>query len=119
MGFLRKIVSGSAAAATGGLSLGVFQFRSDTERGTRQTKKLRLSQNGQSPNITPDAPQFSNLQWVQDFSNRTVTDTSTNGDSVSKPSQVSPGWKSHPTLPGLEQFWNGSKWTEMIREISK
>ncbi|CAB4721905.1 unannotated protein [freshwater metagenome] len=41
MGLIRKIVSGSAAVATGGLSLGVIQFRSDTERGTRQTKLSR------------------------------------------------------------------------------
>lgn len=41
MGLIRKLISGSAAAATGGASLGVVQFRSDTERGTRQTKLLR------------------------------------------------------------------------------
>jgi hypothetical protein len=41
MGLIRKIISGSAAVATGGMSLGVIQFRSDTERGTRQTKLSR------------------------------------------------------------------------------
>ena len=41
MGLIRKVISGSAAMATGGLSLGVVQYRSDTERATRQTKLLR------------------------------------------------------------------------------
>ena len=41
MGLIRKAIAGTAAAATGGLSLGVVQYRSDTERGARQTKLLR------------------------------------------------------------------------------
>ena len=41
MGLIRKVISGSLGYATSGLSLGVVQFRSDTERGTRQTKLLR------------------------------------------------------------------------------
>lgn len=41
MGLIRKVISGAAAVATGGASLAVVQFRSDTERGTRQTKLLR------------------------------------------------------------------------------
>lgn len=41
MGVIRKVISGTAALCTGGLSLGVLQFRSDTERGTRQTRLLR------------------------------------------------------------------------------
>jgi hypothetical protein len=41
VGLIRKVISGSAAVATGGLSLGLVQFRSDTERGTRQTKLAR------------------------------------------------------------------------------
>jgi hypothetical protein len=41
MGFLRKTISGTLGLATGGLSLPFVQFRSDTERGTRQTKLLR------------------------------------------------------------------------------
>lgn len=41
MGLLRKAISGTLAVSTGGLSLGVVQYRSDTERGTRQTKLLR------------------------------------------------------------------------------
>jgi hypothetical protein len=42
MGLLRKLISGSAAVATGGISLGVVQFRSDTERSTRELKLQRL-----------------------------------------------------------------------------
>lgn len=41
MGLIRKVISGSLGYATSGLSLGVVQFRSDTERGTRQAKLLR------------------------------------------------------------------------------
>lgn len=41
MGVIRKVISGTAAICTGGLSLGVLQFRSDTERSTRQTRLLR------------------------------------------------------------------------------
>jgi len=41
MGLLRKAISGTLAVGTGGLSLGVVQYRSDTERGTRQTKLMR------------------------------------------------------------------------------
>lgn len=41
MGLIRKAISGSLAAATGGLSLFVVQYRSDTERAARQTKLLR------------------------------------------------------------------------------
>lgn len=41
MGILRKAISGSLALGTGGLSLGVVQYRSDTERAARQTKLLR------------------------------------------------------------------------------
>ena len=44
MGLFRKVISGSAAVATGGLSLAAVQYRSDTERGTRQTKLLREEQ---------------------------------------------------------------------------
>jgi hypothetical protein len=44
MGLIRKTISGTAAVMTGGLSLGVVQYRSDTERGTRQTKLLRKEQ---------------------------------------------------------------------------
>ena len=42
MGLLRKLIAGSAAVTTGGLSLGVVQFRSDTERSTRELKLQRL-----------------------------------------------------------------------------
>ena len=41
MGLLRKVISGSLALGTGGLSLGVVQYRSDTERNTRQVALLR------------------------------------------------------------------------------
>lgn len=41
MGLIRKAISGTAAIATGGASLGVVQWRSDTERVAHQTKLLR------------------------------------------------------------------------------
>ncbi len=47
MGIIRKILSSTAAASTGGLSLFVIPFRNDTERTTREVKKTRRSLNRQ------------------------------------------------------------------------
>lgn len=47
MGLIRKVISGSAAIATGGASLGVVQFRSDTERVAHQVKLQRLQEQQQ------------------------------------------------------------------------
>jgi hypothetical protein len=44
MGLIKKTIAGSLAVASGGLSLGVVQFRSDTERVAHQTKLLRREQ---------------------------------------------------------------------------
>ena len=44
MGLIRKTIAGSLAVASSGLSLGVVQFRSDTERVAHQTKLLRQEQ---------------------------------------------------------------------------
>jgi hypothetical protein len=44
MGLIRKSFAGSLAVMSGGLSLGVVQFRSDTERVAYQTKLLRQEQ---------------------------------------------------------------------------
>ena len=43
MGLIRKIVSGSAAMATGGMSLGLIQFRSDSERGEELQRQQMVS----------------------------------------------------------------------------
>ncbi len=44
MGIIRKTIASTLAVSTGGASLAFVQFRSDTERSTRQTKLLRLEQ---------------------------------------------------------------------------
>lgn len=120
MGIIRKALSGTAAAITGGASLTVLQFRSDTERNTRQIKKLRRSTNSPALQAQPsEVHPLSSPGYVGDFSNKTVVFETTPKDEAlkSRPGDLSPGWKPHPTSSGSEQFWNGTKWTTMVREV--
>jgi len=115
MGILRKAISGTAAALTGGVSLGVVQFRSDTERGTRQVKKLRkaveaANQGGQATYV--------NVPQVHTIALRGATDAVSlaSQQETLVPTDLTAGWKPHPTIPFQEQFWNGSRWTSMERK---
>jgi len=117
MGIIRKAISGSLAVFTGGLSLGLVQFRSDTERGTREMKKLReaLTDGGQSDaglvqSPTPlRAPAFFNP-------GTTASDILLSNSANTQPLDLSAGWKTDPTDEGLERFWSGSAWTELQRD---
>ena len=119
MGILRKAISGSAAILTGGASLAVVQFRSDTERGTRETKKLRKAIQGNNsatglegaaiPSVvitppTPGAGATDGLSLVSKL------------EAVDAPNDKSVGWKDDLNSPGLERFWTGSSWTGITRE---
>ena len=66
MGILRKVISGTMAVGTGGLSLMAVQYRSDTERGTRATKQLRNEVARQNANFIPgyETQQFAPLPMV-------------------------------------------------------
>ena len=116
MGIIRKLISGSLAAGTGGASLGVVQFRSDTERGTRQTKKLRQELAGQSQGGTnsrqaPATTVSSSPSFIQGVASRDIL----NNEVPSPPKNLSPGWKSMPQNKGVETFWDGKKWTNLTR----
>ncbi len=118
MGIIRKIISSSAAMVTGGASLTVVQFRSDTERGTRETKKLRRAIQGNNsatglegaaiPTVgitpTPGAGATDGLSLVSKL------------EAVNAPSDKSVGWKDDLNSPGMERFWTGSSWTGITRE---
>lgn len=115
MGILRKTVAGTLAAFTGGASLAAVQFRSDTERGTRETKKLRkeIGRQGQSggttfevaaPNVAPSV-----IQGM-------TADEILHSDAPERPTDTNPGWKPTPGISNQERFWNGTKWTSLSRE---
>jgi hypothetical protein len=116
MGIIRKAISGSLASVTGGASLALVQFRSDTERGTRETKKLRqeLARQGQagtSSPTTPAAPVASSPSIIQGVASRDFLE-----DQVSlPPKNLTPGWKSMPNDKSQEMFWDGKKWTNLTR----
>jgi hypothetical protein len=123
MGFIRKVISGSAAVATGGMSLGVVQFRSDTERGTRQLSKLRrdLAQTGGNSGndlavgVAQTAPTS-----IYQVASVTGTDAlEMVGDSVTNiPDDNRAGWKRDPEVANQERFWNGKTWTSKTRMTS-
>ena len=122
MGILRKAISGTGAFMTGGASLAVVQFRSDTERNTRQIKKLRQAVesaggegSGSGVLIGDDfgSPAPTQLNLTSYASTNAVSLTHTSDDQ--RPQDLAPGWKSHPELDGKECFWNGHKWTSMVR----
>ena len=127
MGLIRKIISGTAASLTGGASLGIVQFRSDTERGTHQLKKLRRdlanSSNPTMPFVIGDSasPSLSD-SWteapiVDSLLSQGGTDalTASSSSGANVPANLSPGWKPHPIEAGREQFWNGRQWTSKVR----
>lgn len=127
MGLIRKIISGTAASLTGGASLGIVQFRSDTERGTHQLKKLRRdlanSSNPTMPCVIGDSasPSLSD-SWteapvVDSLLSQGGTDalTASSSTGANVPANLSPGWKPHPIESGREQFWNGRQWTSKVR----
>jgi len=118
MGIIRKAISGSLAVFSGGASLGLVQFRSDTERGTRQTKKLREAitddgQNGAGPNQSPPTTLHAPALFIP---GTTASDISLSNSANTQPSELSAGWKTDPTDDGLERFWSGSAWTELQRD---
>lgn len=121
MGIIRKALAGSAAVATGGASLLVFQFRSDTERNTREIKKLRKSVDRaslaggtaspsvpQGQQVSPAAVSFGGIEAASAFDS--------NDGSAAEPSDLTPGWKPHPNLDGHELLWNGQAWTSVSRK---
>lgn len=127
VGLLRKIISGTAASLTGGASLGIVQFRSDTERGTHQLKKLRRdianSSNPTQPFVIGGSasPSLSD-SWteapvVDSLLSQGGTDAlaATNLVPADVPENLSPGWKPHPSESGRDQFWNGRQWTSKVR----
>lgn len=121
MGMIRKTLSGTAAVVTGGLSLAVFQFRSDTERNSLQVKKMRREfekSAGRSVSCRIDANRDATVL------NQNAVAQPPTGSMISEtissmveeiPEDRTPGWKSHPEKTGRERFWNGSSWTSLIR----
>jgi len=125
MGILRKVISGSAAFMTGGASLAVIQFRSDTERTTHEIKKLRKSidragggGSGSGVSIGDDFESTAPTQLNRTSYASTDAISLTYMSDDQGPKDQAPGWKSHPELDGKECFWNGHKWTSMVRQTS-
>lgn len=125
MGFIRKVISGSAAVATGGASLAVIQYRSDTERNTRQLVKLR-QEIARSNNAAGDGTYI-----VDSIQNTAIHDPSVGQIAAvagtdalamvqhsrgSQPEDVRAGWKPDPEVNGQERFWNGKGWTSKTRK---
>jgi len=129
MGFIRKVISGTAASLTGGASLLAIQFRSDTERGTKQISKLRAdlqrqnragtheavigigSSAGMEPGLAPVDP---SLGHVASAAGTDALSLFSSGSS-SQPADLTPGWKPHPEHPSQDLFWNGTAWTTKTR----
>jgi hypothetical protein len=118
MGIIRKAISGSLAAISGGASLGLVQFRSDTERGTRETKKLRkaLTDSGQSGGVLNQSPSTSRHAPALFVPGTTASAITRSNNVNAQPLDLSVGWKTDPTDEGLERFWTGSAWTELQRD---
>ncbi len=117
------MVSGSLAVVTGGASLAVVQFRSDTERGTRETKKLRqelgkLNQSGGVGNAVAPIPAQDSIVTPQPEIGDSALRLSRSYSPEELPTDSSAGWKVHPDDASLERFWNGSTWTSMTRPRS-
>ena len=117
MGIVRKVLSGSAAMMTGGASLAVFQFRSDTERGTRETKKLRKTIQNQSslPGVGVSEPNVVVGQQILGAGSTDALRLTSDSLAESAPSDRSAGWKVDPSAPSNERFWSGSAWTGITR----
>jgi len=117
MGIIRKVLSGSAAIMTGGASLTVLQFRSDTERGTRQTKKLRNTVKNQSslPGVSVSEPNVVVGQQILGAGSTDALRLTSDSLAESAPSDRSAGWKVDPSAPSNERFWSGSAWTGITR----
>ena len=132
MGIIRKAISGSMAVATGGLSLGVVQFRSDTERNTRQLVKLRqeTARSGAGSGIVVDGSGVEYFEGAAGVSPETFTSPvvsiapvlGTDALEVAKdlgvtlPTDIRAGWKTDPESEGQERFWNGKSWTSKTRK---
>lgn len=120
MGILRKAISGSAAFMTSGASLGLIQFRSDTERNTRQLKKLteEIAKSGSSGGLVSAMPGIAavdtpavSLNLTTHAATDAVALTSGSGDAP--PDDLTPGWKA---VSGQgDRFWNGHQWTKLTR----
>jgi len=117
MGIIRKVLSGSAAMMTGGASLAAFQFRSDTERGTRETKKLRKTIQNQSspPGVSVSEPNVVVGQQILGAGSTDALRLTSDSLAESAPSDRSAGWKVDPSAPSNERFWSGSAWTGITR----
>jgi hypothetical protein len=121
MGIIRKALSGSAALATNGMSLLFFQFRSDTERNTREIKRLRKqNQSFGGGSGMSGQPESRAYPVVHSVIASVGTDALELSLSVSdeRPLDDSPGWKRRQSSPGIEQFWNGAKWTSATRKLT-
>jgi hypothetical protein len=117
MGIIRKAISGSAAIMTGGASLAVFQFRSDTERGTRETKKLRktIQNQSSSPGVSVTEPSVLAGQQILGAGSTDALRLTSDLLTESAPSDKSAGWKVDPSAPTIERFWSGTAWTSITR----
>jgi len=123
MGLIRKVISGSAAVATGGMSLGVVQFRSDTERGTRQISKLRRDLAQAGGNSGNDfAVGAAETAPTSSYQVASVTGTDALemvvGSVTNIPDDNRTGWKQDPEVANQERFWNGKVWTSKTRLTS-
>ena len=114
MGILRKAISGSAAIVTGGASLAVVQFRSDTERGTRETKKLR-KQIHSSDVVGTSIPNVLSGHQTLGAGSTDALGLVSESKSTDAPSDTSAGWKADPSTSATERFWSGSAWTDITR----
>lgn len=125
MGIIRKVISGSAAVATGGASLAVIQYRSDTERNTRQLVKLRQevahsNSTGGGDAYVVDAvgggavhdPSIGQVAGVAGTDALALVQSSRS----SQPQDTRAGWKPDPDAIGQERFWNGKGWTSKTRK---
>ena len=126
MGIIRKSIFGAQLFV--GLPP-VVQFRSDTERGTYQTKLLRQAIERQGAGAYAKNQQFGDfhqpaqefqaviLDFPPVFGSSPVEDSFLK--SLEAPSSTSRGWKDCPVEPGLERFWTKDKWTSMLRPKSE
>lgn len=122
MGILRKAIAGTGAFMTGGASLALVQFRSDTERNTREIKKLREAVersggDGTVSGVISNEEAVASPQAQLNLTSYASTDavSLTHLSDSDGPQNKTPGWKPHPEMDGRECFWNGRKWTTMVR----
>lgn len=96
----------------------VVQFRSDTERGTLSTNRLRRGvDSSREQGIGPFGPsETTSTSLINVDGGLPVSELDTSR-TVNIPTDLRVGWKISPDDAGSERFWAGDRWTDITRPL--